>query len=147
MRRFGEVGAPNEFFLIKLKDRYSEAALRAYADAAHPNDHEYAAAIAEMAQRAGLNSPFAKPLTDRRKANDERINVNQDRQIPPVNNNLSGRDMMPCMRQSKTYVQIATGLTITVPLAFFLSAPLAATLLVLVAVSLLTGLAFHKHDE
>lgn len=54
---------------------------------------------------------------------------------------------MPCMRQSKTYVQIATGLTITVPLAFFLSAPLAATLLVLVAVSLLTGLAFHKHDE
>lgn len=50
---FGEVGAPDEFFLIKLKDRYSEAALRAYADAAHPNDHEYAAAIAEMAHEPG----------------------------------------------------------------------------------------------
>lgn len=55
--------------------------------------------------------------------------------------------MNPRIKQSKIYVQIATGLTISAPLAFPFSMNLAAALLFLVAASLLVGLAFHKHDE
>lgn len=55
--------------------------------------------------------------------------------------------MNPRIKQSKTYGQIATGLTISVLLAFPFSMNLAAALLFLATVFLLTGLAFHKHDE
>lgn len=51
------------------------------------------------------------------------------------------------MKRSKTYVQIATGLVICTPLVFPYSLTFAAALLSLAAVSLLTGLAFHKHDD
>lgn len=57
---WGVVGQPDEFFLIKLKDRYAEAALKGYAAEASADDPEYARAVLEMAQRAGTNSPFCK---------------------------------------------------------------------------------------
>lgn len=58
--QFGFVGAPDEFWLIKLKDKYASAALQAYADAAEADDPEYAAQVREVAQRSGFNSPFCK---------------------------------------------------------------------------------------
>lgn len=57
---FGLVGAPDEFWLIKLKDKYAGAALQAYADAARSDDPEYADQVEAMAKRAGANSPFCK---------------------------------------------------------------------------------------
>ena len=49
-----------EFMVIRLKDKYAQAALRAYANAARADDPEYAAEIDEMAARSGPNSPFCK---------------------------------------------------------------------------------------
>lgn len=57
---FGLVGAPDEFWLIKLKDKYAGAALQAYADAARVDDPEYADQVEAMAMRAGANSAFCK---------------------------------------------------------------------------------------
>lgn len=59
---FGCVGGSDEFFLIKLKDRCAEFALRAYSEAAITfiGDEEYAAQVRELADRAGLNSPYCK---------------------------------------------------------------------------------------
>ena len=57
---FGFVGAPDEFWLIKLKDKYAAAALTAYADAAQADDPEYAQQVREMVKRAGQNSPYCK---------------------------------------------------------------------------------------
>lgn len=57
---WGCVGARDEFFLIKLKDRYAEAGLKGYAEAACVDDPEYADAVFDLSQRAGLNSPFCK---------------------------------------------------------------------------------------
>lgn len=53
-------GDPDEFFVIKLKDRHSEAALRAYAGSIRSSDPEFAAEVDELAGRAGKNSPFCK---------------------------------------------------------------------------------------
>ena len=51
----------NEFFVLKLADRYSAAALHAYALAADTaGDHEYAADVLELAKRAGPASPHCK---------------------------------------------------------------------------------------
>jgi hypothetical protein len=47
----------SEFFLIRLKDAYAQAALRAYADAARGDDPEYAAEIDALAQRSGPAHP------------------------------------------------------------------------------------------
>lgn len=57
---WGRPGDPNEFFVIKLKDRYAQAALLAYADAAQAHDPQYAQAVRELASRAGPNHPLCK---------------------------------------------------------------------------------------
>lgn len=57
---WGRTGEQDEFFLIKLRDRYAEAGLKAYADAARVDDKEYADAVFDLSQRAGLNSPYCK---------------------------------------------------------------------------------------
>lgn len=53
-------GSEGEFFVLKLKDRHSQAALRAYADSARRIDPEYASDVEELARRAGPDSPFCK---------------------------------------------------------------------------------------
>ena len=53
-------GDQDEFFAIKLKDKYAQAALLAYADAAEADDPEYAADVRELAARAGPASPWCK---------------------------------------------------------------------------------------
>lgn len=58
--QLGVVGEPDEFWLIKLKDKYAAAALQAYADAAQADDPEYANQVREMVQRSGQNSPFCQ---------------------------------------------------------------------------------------
>ena len=50
----------SEFMVIRLKDKYAQAALRAYATEAAHDDTEYANEILEMANRAGPNSPWCK---------------------------------------------------------------------------------------
>jgi len=57
---WGCVGEQDEFFVIKLKDKYANSALHAYAQAAMADDPEYADAVSQMTDRAGLNSPFCK---------------------------------------------------------------------------------------
>lgn len=57
---FSEVGGPNEFFAIKLKDENADAGLYGYAGKAIMKDPEYAGEVAEMAARSGHNSPFCK---------------------------------------------------------------------------------------
>jgi hypothetical protein len=49
-----------EFFVIRLKDKYAQAALHAYAIAAREEDPEYADEIEALAARAGSSSPFCK---------------------------------------------------------------------------------------
>lgn len=53
-------GEADEAFVMKLKDKWSEAGIRAYADAAQDEDPEYAQEVRELARRAGKNSPFCK---------------------------------------------------------------------------------------
>lgn len=59
-----EFGLPNteeEFFVIKLKDRFALPALLAYAKAVREDgDYEYAADIIALANRAGSNSLWCK---------------------------------------------------------------------------------------
>ena len=50
----------NEFFAIKLKDKYAQAALTAYATAAAEDDEEYAQEIRALAARSGPNHPLCK---------------------------------------------------------------------------------------
>lgn len=57
---WGLPGDPNEFFVIKLKDRYAQSALLAYADAALADDPQYAQAVRELASRAGPSHPLCK---------------------------------------------------------------------------------------
>ncbi len=57
---WGCVGQQDEFFVVKLKDKYAGAALHAYAREALTDDPEYANAVSQMTDRAGLNSPFCK---------------------------------------------------------------------------------------
>ena len=49
-----------EFMVMRLKDRYSQAGLAAYAREAVIDDPEYGGEIWEMARRAGPASPFCK---------------------------------------------------------------------------------------
>ena len=56
----GRAGTEAEFFVIRLKDKYAGDALGSYALAAMEDDREYAYEIAEMAARAGMNSPWCK---------------------------------------------------------------------------------------
>jgi len=57
---YGVVGTPDEFFLIRLKDRFAQKALIAYANEAESFDKEYALEVTAMADRAGLSNPFCK---------------------------------------------------------------------------------------
>lgn len=57
---WGRVNSDSEFFLIRLKDKYANAALCAYADAASLDDLEWAAEVEQLALRAGHLSPFCQ---------------------------------------------------------------------------------------
>lgn len=57
---WGRVGDPDEFFLVKLKDPSSKPCLLAYANDIRRNDPQFAAAVDEMATRAGVDSPFCR---------------------------------------------------------------------------------------
>jgi hypothetical protein len=53
-------GEQEEFFLVKLKDRHSPAALYAYADSIRPTDAEFASEVTRLCFRAGERSPWCK---------------------------------------------------------------------------------------
>lgn len=57
---FGEPGSPDEFFVLKLKDINSPAALGAYARSISHRDPEFAGQVTELANRAGTMSQFCK---------------------------------------------------------------------------------------
>ena len=57
---YGNVGTENEFFVLKLKDKYADATLARYAAVASSDDPEYANDVAAMAARSGLNHPNCK---------------------------------------------------------------------------------------
>lgn len=57
---FGKTNSPDEFWVIKLKDKYATTALQAYADAIRVDDPDFAAEVDEMVKRSGPNSPFCK---------------------------------------------------------------------------------------
>ena len=57
---WGRVGEPDEFFLIKLKDKHAQVALLEYADSAVNDDPEFAAEVAELAHRSGPSHPLCK---------------------------------------------------------------------------------------
>lgn len=48
----GVKGESDEFFVLKLKDKYAADALHAYANAAVDDDQEYAAEVAALATRS-----------------------------------------------------------------------------------------------
>ena len=50
--QLGQVGSDDEFLVLKLKDRNTAAALRAYAAEAEKTDPELAADIRDMAERS-----------------------------------------------------------------------------------------------
>ena len=50
----------DEFFVIKLKDKYANAALAAYSDAARADDPEYADEVLRLALRAGVHHTLCK---------------------------------------------------------------------------------------
>lgn len=56
----GLPGTENEFFVLKLKDKYTQAALNAYAEAVGSDDPEYASEVQALADRAGEDSPWCK---------------------------------------------------------------------------------------
>lgn len=56
----GPAGSVNEFFVLRLRDEYSQYALRAYAAQAVNHDMEYASDVFALADRAGPASPFCK---------------------------------------------------------------------------------------
>ncbi|MBQ68968.1 hypothetical protein CL689_02780 [Candidatus Saccharibacteria bacterium] len=57
---FGLESSQDEFWLIKLRDKYAAVALQAYADAARADDPEYADMVDQKVKRAGPNSAFCK---------------------------------------------------------------------------------------
>ena len=57
---WGRVGTEHEFFLIKLKDRNSLAALSGYCNSIFDRDPEFATEILEMMTRAGPASKWCK---------------------------------------------------------------------------------------
>ncbi len=58
---WGFAGTEAEFMLIRLKDRYAQKALQAYATAAHVDgETEFAAEIHDMARRSGPDSPWCQ---------------------------------------------------------------------------------------
>ena len=57
---WGLVGEPDEFFVIKLKDKHAQAALAAYANSIAHDDPEFAEQVMGLAMRAGTNNPYCK---------------------------------------------------------------------------------------
>ena len=57
---YGEPGTENEFFVLKLKDKYAGAALYTYASAVAALDNEFSRDVRELSRRAGSNSPWCK---------------------------------------------------------------------------------------
>ena len=57
---WGEVGSPDEFFVIKLKDYFADGALLAYAAQAATADLEWSAEIRKLALRSGPHHPLCK---------------------------------------------------------------------------------------
>lgn len=55
-----ELGSPDEFFVIKLRDQFAEQALISYAQGAYDYDKEYSKDVLEMSERSGLHSPYCK---------------------------------------------------------------------------------------
>ena len=68
---WGKVGEPDEFFVIKLRDKYSQKAIIGYSDAVMEDSRnqdeqkanglvQYALAVQKLASRAGILSEFCK---------------------------------------------------------------------------------------
>lgn len=57
---FENIGDVDEFFVVRLRDRYAQAALAAYAAAAEIDDPEYAAEVRQLMLRAGPSHPNVK---------------------------------------------------------------------------------------
>lgn len=60
---WGMVGDPDEFFVMKLKDKFSYRGLLGYMkgiELEETPEFEFAQAILDMAKRAGPNSPYCK---------------------------------------------------------------------------------------
>ena len=57
---WGDANTESEFFVIRLKDRYAQEALRAYAQAARNDDPEWADEITALANQAGPASRWCK---------------------------------------------------------------------------------------
>lgn len=57
---WGMAGTENEFFLMRLKDKYSRDGLLAYAAEARKDDPEWATEVEVLAARSGPHSPWCK---------------------------------------------------------------------------------------
>jgi len=57
---WGRAGEPDEFFVIKLRDRHARAALLAYAESMSSADPEFADEVHNLADRASMLNPFCK---------------------------------------------------------------------------------------
>lgn len=57
---WGAVGEPDEFFLIKVKDKHAQEALGAYAWSVSADDLEFAREVAALASRSGPAHPLCK---------------------------------------------------------------------------------------
>ena len=69
---WGVVGEPDEFFVIKLRDKYAAPAIAAYSDAVaadakkatdeqtYKDKFEWSLAVQKLGERAGILSPFCK---------------------------------------------------------------------------------------
>lgn len=57
---YGRPHQPDEFFLIRLKDKYARPALLNYAAMAFEDDPEYSREVQALADRSGSRSPFCK---------------------------------------------------------------------------------------
>lgn len=56
----GLPGTEGEFFVLKLKDIHAKDALEAYAQSIKGWDPDFAAQVQELADRAGVDSPWCK---------------------------------------------------------------------------------------
>lgn len=57
---YGEPHSREEFFVLKLKDRYSREALLTYSYYAHFTEPEYAEDVKALADRAGYRNRYCK---------------------------------------------------------------------------------------
>jgi hypothetical protein len=57
---WGYTQTESEFFVIRLKDRYAQEALHAYAVEARSADPEWADEVTKLARRAGPANPWCK---------------------------------------------------------------------------------------